>query len=218
MLALKLITAPLTEPVTAAEVKLHTRISYSQEDALINTWIKSGRKLAEDYQRRAYVNQQWELTLDGFPSLPLDLPRPPLLSISSISYFDTDDTETIMYSDDTDQSTTTTTMGPTTSTTTTAEPNVIEDDGTFIIDTDSEPGRLCFAYSKRWPTTVLRPHNAFKIRYWAGCGPTASTVPQTVKDAIMLYCAYRNENRSGEITEAPRQFFDLLRPERIFTP
>jgi len=218
MLALKTITDPLTEPVTAAEAKLHTRISYTTEDALINTWIKAGRKLAEDFQRRAYIAQQLELTLDAFPDFPLLLPRAPLMSVSQIRYFDYEDTETVMYSNDTDQSTTTTTMGPTTSTTTTAEPNVITDDGTFIIDTDSEPGRICLAYGETMPSVVLRPHISFKIRYWAGYGPVASYVPQTVRDAIMLYVAYRNESRAGEVERVPRQFYDLLAPERIFTP
>jgi len=131
---------------------------------------------------------------------------------------DLDDTETEIYSNDTDQSTTTPGPVGTSTTTTTPAPNVIDDDGTFIIDTDSEPGRLCLAYSETWPTVTLRPHKAVKIRYWAGYGPTADSVPDTVKDAIMLYCAYRNENRAGEITETPKQFYDLLTPERIYTP
>ena len=218
MISLKKITDPLTEPVTAAEVKLHTRISYSDEDALINMWIAAGRRLAEMYQRRAYISQQWELSFDGFPSMPLDLPRPPLVSISQVSYFDKDDTETVIYSNDTDQSTTTPAPVGTSTTTTTAEPNVITDSGYFGIDTSTEPGRIYLKYLQTWPSVTLRPADAFKIRYWAGYGPTSASVPQTVRDAIMLYCAYRNENRAGEITEAPKQFFDLLRPDRIFTP
>ena len=218
MYSLKLITAPASEPVTAAEVRLHTRISYTAEDTLLEQWIASARKIAEMFQRRAYINQEWELSFDAFPNLPILIPRPPLLTMSAISYFDYEDTETVLYSNDTDQSTTTPGPVGTSTTTTTAAPNVITDDGYFLIDADCEPGRLCFAYSKTWPAVTLRPHNAFKIRYWAGYGPTASTTPENVKDAIMLYCAYRNENRAGEIGQVPRQFYDLLAPERIFTP
>jgi hypothetical protein len=94
----------------------------------------------------------------------------------------------------------------------------------LIIDTSSEPGRISLGYSVQWPTVTLRPINSVKIRFTAGYGDAGGTtttpdfviesVPSSVKDAIYVYCAWRNENRAGEV-DLPKQFYDILRPDRI---
>jgi len=201
---LKLITAPAIEPVTLAEVKLSGRISHDVEDDLLTSWIASARIAAENFQHRAYINQVWEMSFDGFPCLPLCFPRPPLLQLMSISYFETDNSETQLYYDGTNPVTTTEEGG--------AEP---ETNGDFIIDRSGDPGRLGHAYLKTWPSVVLRPIDAVRVRFAAGYGLEASDVPQSVRDAIILYCTWRNENRAGEIEKIPEHFFNLLRPERM---
>jgi hypothetical protein len=203
--SLKLITPPEVEPVTVAEVKLHTHISHSVEDALLETWIIAGRMLAEDFQRRAYIGQMWEVAFDSYPQTPIYLPRAPLIGVVSIKIYDYLNAETVLYSKADNPITTTEEAGTDLST-----------NSDFIIDTDSEPGRIGFAYNKTWPSTILRSMSAVKIRFAAGYGLEASDVPATVKDAIMLYCAYRNENRAAEVDEAPKQFFNLLRHDRLY--
>lgn len=193
-MTLKRITAPVVEPVSASDVKLYTRISHTVEDGLISTWIKSAVELAEAYQHRAYISQVWEMTFDEFPELPLYVPRAPLVSIVSIKYYDYLNAETTLYN--------------------LAVP--VATNGDFIIDTDSEPGRIDHAYSDYWPSVVLRPMNAVKIRYNAGYGADGTTTPAAVKDAIMLYCAYRYENRTAEVDAVPPQFYHLLNSDRIF--
>lgn len=185
-MSLKVITPPAVEPVSVEEVKLHTHISHSVEDSLLSTWIKSARELAEGFQRRAFITQTLEISFDSYPEMPISIPRPPLVSVSSVKYYDCENNE-----------------------------NTIEL-GSLIIDIDHEPGRLCWAYDKTWPSVTLRPMNCLKIRYIAGYGDLADKVPAAVKDAIMLYCAFRNENRAAEIDSAPKQFFDLLRPDRMY--
>jgi uncharacterized phiE125 gp8 family phage protein len=180
---LKLITAPSIEPVTVAEVKQAAHIDYNNEDTLISTWIKSARELAETFQGRAYSTQIWEMSFDNFPETPLYIPRPPLISIDSIKYYNYLDSEYTF------------------------------DLGNLIIDTDSQPGRINLAFCMSWPFVTLRSIDSVKIRYTAGNVDVAH-IPASVKDAIMFYCAYRNENRAeGEI---PQQFFDLLNSEKIY--
>jgi uncharacterized phiE125 gp8 family phage protein len=179
-----LITGPTTEPVTVTEVKLHTRISHSVEDTLLASWIKSARLLAEGYQRRAYITQTLELIYDEFPDMPINVPRAPLISVTSIKYTDYLNVET-----------------------TYAAAN-------YIVDATGDPGRIDLAYGIVWPTTMLRSINAVRVRFTAGYGVDATTTPDNVKDAIMLYCAYRNENRAAE-EDAPEAFFNLLRHDRM---
>jgi uncharacterized phiE125 gp8 family phage protein len=185
MQSLKVITAPTIEPVSLDEVKLCARIDSDVEDTILLSWIKAARELAEGFQRRSYITQTLELTFDEFPCLPMYIPRPPLASISTVKYFDYQNTETSIALTD------------------------------FIVDADSEPGRLDFAYNKLWPAVTLRPMAAVKIRYTAGYGAAASAVPAVVKDAIMLYCSYRNENRTAEVDAVPEHFYNLLRPDRM---
>jgi uncharacterized phiE125 gp8 family phage protein len=191
---LKRISGPASELVTVADVKLHTHIDYDVEDTLIENWIKAARIAAEDYQGRAYYTQVYDLYFDSFPCSVFEIPRPPLVSVDSLKYYDTANTE---YDFDLND---------------------------LIIDTSSEPGRISLGYSVQWPTVTLRPINGVKIRFTAGYGDAGGTtttpdfvitaVPSSVKDVIYVYCAWRNENRAGE-TDLPRQFYDILRPDRI---
>jgi len=71
-------------------------------------------------------------------------------------------------------------------------------------------GRVALNYNVLWPTTLLRPIDSVAVRYVAGYGDSASDVPQRIKDALYLYCAYRNDNRTGENEKIPDAFYNLL--------
>lgn len=86
--ALSEVTAPATEPVTAAEFKLWSRIDTSADDTLIASLITAARRWCEDYCDRAFINTTFDLALDSFRQ-PIRLPRAPLSSVTSISYVDT---------------------------------------------------------------------------------------------------------------------------------
>jgi uncharacterized phiE125 gp8 family phage protein len=89
LLDLSLITAPATEPVTLTEAKLHCRVDSSAEDALLTALIVAARQHVEETTGRALITQTREIRLDAWPRV-LYLPRPPVSSITSVTY--TDDT------------------------------------------------------------------------------------------------------------------------------
>lgn len=165
---LKRVTAPTVEPVTVDWIKQHTHISHDVEDTLLESWIKSGRELAEDFHGYSYLTQVYELTFDCFPECTFELPRSPVQSVAWIRYYDSYNNEW--------------TFSP----------------ANYVVDLDNCPARIALAFGVSWPGTTLRPINGVKIRYTAGFGSSASAVPEKVKDAIALYCAHRNENRAGE--------------------
>lgn len=200
---IKIITQPAIEPVTAAEVKLHTHISGTTEDTLLEKWIKSARIQAEAFMNQAFIGRIIEMSFDCFPDCPIEIPYSPLMQLISIKYFDYLNAETTLYYDGTDPIGTTEEGGE--------EPTTNSD---FIVDVSGLPGRIGLAYEKSWPVVTLRPIDAVRVRSAVGYGLTAADVPDNVKDAIMLYCTYRNENRAGEFERAPKQFFDLLRFDR----
>ena len=124
-MALSLITAPSEEPITVAEAKASPplRVAVATDDTDIGTLITTARKLAETYSLHALVTQTWELVLDGFPTGGIVVPMPPLQSVTSIKYIDTDGTQQTL------------------------------DPLEYSVDDDSIPGLIVPAYGETWPST-----------------------------------------------------------------
>jgi uncharacterized phiE125 gp8 family phage protein len=91
-MSLKLITAPAENPVDSATVKAHLRVIGSSEDSLIAIYTSAATSALDGptgLLGRALVTQTWEYVLDSFPSEWIELPLPPLQSVTSIKYIDT---------------------------------------------------------------------------------------------------------------------------------
>lgn len=148
-MSLNLITPPSREPLSLALAKSHLKLdsTFTDDDNLIQGLITAARRYCEGFQNRAYLEQTWDLWLDDFPSGKyIDIPLPPLQSVTSIKYYDTDDTESTMDTDD------------------------------YDVDVKGYVGRVVLKYSKSWPSTVLRPSNGVVIRFVAGYETYSSTV------------------------------------------
>ncbi|MBP2653348.1 MAG: hypothetical protein H6Q73_917 [Firmicutes bacterium] len=170
-MTLKIITGPTTEPVTLDEAKAHCRVDGTDEDELITALIVAARQYCEQRQNRAYLTQTLELTLDRWPSFPVDIPHPPLVSVESIKYYGTNDKEYIWATTE------------------------------YFVDTDSEPGRVALNYAKTKPTVTLRPANGVKIRYTAGGSDVAQTVKQAMLLLIGHWYINREAVLTGTISK-----------------
>lgn len=171
----KLNTAPTAEPVTLNELKLHLRIStsVSTEDDLLNELIKAARLQVEEDTRRKMVNQTWEYYLQGWPSSDrIKLPFGWLQSVTSVSWKDTDGTETTL--------------------------TVTTD---YLVETNNDQcGYIVLPYGGTWPTGTLYPSNPIKIVFVCGYGAGASSVPVVCKQAIKRACANMYESRGEDGT------------------
>lgn len=94
---LTLITAPAVEVVTLQEVKDHLRIEDLTEDTLIQAYLDAAIQRVDGRAgmlRRALVTQTWEMRLDNFPAGDeIRFPLPPLQSVVSVKYLDTNNVE-----------------------------------------------------------------------------------------------------------------------------
>ena len=180
-----IVTAPSVEPVSLSEALTHCHADSSVEDSWFTLAIQAAREKAEEYQGRAYIEQVIEWILDGFPHTPALLPRSPVMTFTSLKYYDTADTEYSLTLTD------------------------------LHIDTDSDPARIILDYGLTWPSIVLREGSSVIIRYSAGYGATAASVPAKVRLAILFLVGYWYENRAIEFTDPPGTFYDLLRPDRL---
>lgn len=79
---------PVSEPLTIAQARAHLRVDDVGDDSLIAALISTARQLAEDRTGRSLGTQSWELSLPRFPdgNAPIDLPRPPFVSVTSVTY------------------------------------------------------------------------------------------------------------------------------------
>ena len=189
-MGLKLVTPPATEPVSLSEAKEHSRITGTDEDELITTFIETAREYCEEYQNKAYITQTWDLSLDEFPDSPYSLPKPPLQSISSIKYYDQDGTEYEFNASD------------------------------YLVDTASVKGRVSLAYGKSWPSVTLQPMNGVIIQFIAGYGDAGSDVPKRIRNAIKMLVEQIYENREAtdikKHFEIPFAVHALLGLDRIW--
>jgi len=100
---LERITAPASDPVTLAEAKAHLRVDYTREDDLIGALVQTATRHLEGRHGilgRALVTQTWDYYLDAWPAdsvgrkkRRIEIPLPPLRSVTSIVYRDTDGAE-----------------------------------------------------------------------------------------------------------------------------
>lgn len=100
---LERIDAPASEPVTLAEAKAHLRVDYSTEDSLIGDLIKTATRHLEGRHGilgRALVTQTWDYYLEAWPTdvagrqkRRIEIPLPPLRSVTGVYYRDTSGVE-----------------------------------------------------------------------------------------------------------------------------
>jgi uncharacterized phiE125 gp8 family phage protein len=198
-MALTLVTAPTIEPVSLAEAKVHCRMtSDGDEDGLLNTLIAAARQYAETYTRRALITQTWDWKLDGFPNSECAL-VPPIANVSSvtsITYTATDGTSTTWSS------------------------------SLYTTDLPSGPkapfARIVPAYAEYYPQTrdVI---NAVIVRFVAGYGATAPTVPDGIRAAMKLLIGHWFHTRESTVVgvgigsvQVPETVNLLLWPYRCF--
>jgi len=139
--ALKLVTAPSEEPVSVSEAKSQLRLDGSDQDTYIGTLITAARRTIERITNRALVTQTWDLVLDEFPlGDTLEVPYPPLQSITSITYTDDDGTSYTFAASN------------------------------YIVDVYSEPGRVVLKTNATWPSDDLQAAAGVVVQFVAGEG------------------------------------------------
>jgi uncharacterized phiE125 gp8 family phage protein len=196
----QLITAPAAEPLVLADVKLHLRVDFVDDDALIALLIVAARQYVEQITASSLVKQKWRLVLDSFPgsaepslvqfgrifALPGNavlLEKGPVTAIDSITYIDMTGTSQIMPATD------------------------------YVVDPSGQLARITPKFGKIWPIP-LPQIAAVQVNFTAGYADAAS-VPEGVKQWLKLRIGALYENReevvSGRsITVTPMPFIDSL--------
>jgi len=83
-------TDSTTELVTLQEAKDFLRVTFNDDNSLIDSLRKAARKWCDNYASISFFTQTWTLRLDGFPGddRHIELWRPPVQSVTSVKYYD----------------------------------------------------------------------------------------------------------------------------------
>lgn len=168
-------------PLRLARAHLRLPADFTSDDELIGRMSRSAERLVEDDLGIALVRQELTLKLDRFPCGPINLPRPPLVEVTAVKYYDTAGVQQTL------------------------------DDSLYYVllsgATASAPGFIHPVYGSSWPVTQERPQ-AVSVEYVAGfvAGATPdgatpfSTIPSAVQSAIRMVLAELYEQREVTLT------------------
>lgn len=165
------VTAPAAGPVTLAEMKEWLRVDHSLEDSRIQVALDAAVRWCEDQAERAFVKRRVRALLDAFPDAggAIELPLPRAIEVYFVKYYDD------------------------------AGSDITLDPATYILDDVSEPGLLCLAPTKTWPSAQAGRVNGVRVEYEAGYGDPAAVDPRA-KQAVQLLAAHWFENREAVLT------------------
>jgi hypothetical protein len=143
-------SGPLGEPVSLAEVRLHSLIDDTYQDAAVAGYLAAARAYVETITNRALMTRTVDVYLDDFPGDDcLYLPLGNLQSISTFEWIDS---------------------GGTTRSWTVSGSNLVDSSNVVRahINTVEEPCEITLAYSQDWPTETLKTSNPIHLRIVCG--------------------------------------------------
>lgn len=186
----------LVEPVFLAEAKLHLKVDFPDDDTKIASLITSARQYCETRLRQAFLTQSVALHLDEFPWGGGYLNRQIRRIGPSVPYWLPSTTTPIELFNPPVQSVTSVQYYDFSNTLQTVSPSLYEfEQGT--------PARIMPVFGQTWPIPQPRI-GAVVITYLVGYGDTGDSVPENIKDAMLLYIGERYMNRepSGSTLES----------------
>jgi uncharacterized phiE125 gp8 family phage protein len=156
-------------------------VNGTAEDNYIERLRKVSYRMAERATRRAHLQQTWDLVLSGFPLSFIEVPKPPLQSVTSIEY--TDDSGEVQQL-----------------LTSPVEVQVVAPTGP-----KAGKGRIYPAAGASWPSTLSNLREAVRIRFTAGYpltegSPASADVPEDIDQGRLLLIGEMFKNRSESVS------------------
>jgi hypothetical protein len=195
-----------TESISLDEAKLFLKQDATDDDTLVSGLITAARERAELLTGRTLIASTWTYNLDAFPyayphltapartSYPsyvqswvdsqcIYLPRAPLIEVTSLQYLQDGGNPTVY-----------TTLDP----------------SRYVVDTASEPARVCPVYNQFWPVALSYPCSV-QLTYTAGY---TSSVPEIILTVMKILITYFYENRDDSM-DTPVVVERLLAGSRV---
>lgn len=150
----KLVTPPTAEPIEVADAKDQLRLVVSDDDSYVEGLISVAREYVENFTERALLTQTWDVYLDKFPCHQhIELPLPPLQSVTSLKYLDGSGVEQTM------------------------------DPMLYTVDAVSTPARIMLKPNAFWPLTYVGPNSVIirMVCGYADAASIPATIKHAIK-------------------------------------
>ena len=167
-----LVSGPETPLLTTAEAKAHLRVGYSDDDALIDTYIQAATDMVDaewGELGRALITQRWKMTLPSLGGSRIVLPVPPVQQVTHFQYYDADNVQQDL------------------------------DANAYRLTVNGEEAYVDLVEGYSWPATYARA-DAVQIQYDTGYGDAASDVPMGIRQAAKMLVAHYYMSRQA-VTE-----------------
>lgn len=182
------------EPISLDEAKAHLRVDLDEEDELVMACIAASRSYLETVCGRSFVSQTWDYTIDNdWPCVDsepvIELPRAPLVSVTSISYVDSDGATQTLASNQ------------------------------YVVDGSETIGRIYPAYAVIWPTvrTQNRAITVRFVAGYGAAAAVPEAIKQAVLLLVGHFYAQRQPIVLGQsVAEAPMAVDSLIAPYRVY--
>ena len=178
--------APTVEPITLAEAKLHLKQDAVEDDALISSLIVAARRHCESRLGQQLVTATYRLTLDCPPcGCELELPVPPLQSVTSFQYIDI------------------------------AGATQTWDSSKYLVDTSRMPGRVYPAWNVPWPNTRgdHNCYTITFVAGYGDAAAVPDTIKAAIKLLVGHWYEHREAASEVSITSIPLAVDSLLAGE-----
>lgn len=191
---LNLVTAPTGYPVSRAEAKTHLRIPTSEtgDDNYVDALITAATEVCEQITNRKLVTQTWDLFMNKFP----------YCREFEVPYPKLQSVGSITYFDVDNNAQT---LNP----------------SNYQVDNKGIVGIVRLNKDYDWPDTREDKLNAVTMRFTCGYG-TATEVPKSIKQAILLMIGTWYENRESVVQgfvamKVPDTIELLLASNRVYS-
>jgi uncharacterized phiE125 gp8 family phage protein len=198
-MGLSLFAAADGEPISLDEAKAHLRVDIDDEDDLIVSCIAAARSHLEGITGRSFVSQTWDYTIDNeWPwALNLDtrcneqmieLPRAPLVSVTSITYVDTAGASQTLASNQ------------------------------YVVDGAGTIGRIYPAYDVSWPSvrSQKRAITVRFVAGYGTAVSVPEALKQALLLLIAHFYTQRETVVVGQVTAVPMAVDSLVAPYRVY--
>lgn len=157
------VTTPVVYPLGLDDAKRHCGVIADDHDETLSQLIIAATDYAETFTDRSFITRTWDVVFDAFPSgAVMYIPRPPLVDVESIVYLDASGASQTW------------------------------DEAEYTVESATgamaQQGRVFLKAGGLWPLTQVTP-GAVTIRYSAGYGTTAESVPAIIKIAMLQWVA-----------------------------
>jgi uncharacterized phiE125 gp8 family phage protein len=176
--------------LTVADLKSQSLIDTGDDDAYLAGLCAAVQAAFEGPNGCgiAFIQQQWKMTLDYWPPVAVapfasmeDMIRLPLWPVMSV--------DSLNYID-------------------TGGNQQTLDPSNYITDLGSNPARIARAFGRVWPPTLFQL-GSVQVIFTAGFGVDATTVPQDLKQGMMMLAGHYYENREAVTDGRVNQPFEV---------